>query len=665
MRHALLLALACLVLPAQTQDPAYDPLEKAYRSLRERKYLDAIEQFIRAAQAAPGRASIRKELGYAYLKIGETESAREVFEQALRLEPADAATGLELAFLCHETGREARALELFDQVRRSGGAEAKQKAEEAYARVDGELRRAIERWSAAVEQDPANRAARLELARNLEKRREPARAAEQYLAAWRLPPRREETLLDLARARHDAGDAEGAAGAWLLAARSPVTRLAERAREKLPRREPFANEYRRALELDPAHSALRRDLAFLLLATQRADEAVAEFEAIVRQDPKDMLAAAQLGFLYLERQQAERAVPLLEKVARGPDAELARRARETLATRKTSERREGAHPYKVLAEKSLALSYLDDARRYYQAAYEIDPEDLEVAFQLGVVHNILRDDREALRWFGRAMRSPDAPLAARARRGHSNLAPQFKRFQTTLWTYPVFSSRWHDAFQYAQLKTELKLKRWPVRPYLSLRLIADWKRREEGPLPYLLSENSLIAGVGARTGIWHGLMLWGEAGQSISYLRERPPGTPRAGPDYRGGLMWFRGLGTSLARDRPGSFAEFNADVVYLSRYSRNVIAYWQMRPGWRLPGGARWRSQLFWNVNLTADRRREYYANFAEIGPGYRFRLPQFSRPVDVTVSALRGVYLINAFNPRPPHYYDLRVALWYSLAR
>src|SRR5574341_373177 len=103
--------------------------------------------------AAPRRAAVRKELGYAYLKVGETQSAREVFEQVLILEPQDFQAALELAFLCHETGQEARALELLHRVRRSGDTESRKTAEEAFARVDGALRKAIERWAAAVEQD--------------------------------------------------------------------------------------------------------------------------------------------------------------------------------------------------------------------------------------------------------------------------------------------------------------------------------------------------------------------------------------------------------------------------------------------------------------------------------------------------------------------------------
>ena len=662
-----LLVLACLVLPAQTQDPASDPLQKAYQSMQEKNYLDAIEQFLLAVRAAPDRAAIRKDLGYAYLKAGETESAREVFEQALELEPGDLRLTLEIAFLCHETGHEARALELLDAVRRAGDSELKKTAGEAFARVANALRQAIERWSAAVEQDPTSRPARLELGRYLEKHQEPARAAEHYLAAWQLPPRQEEILLDLARARHDSGDAEGAVGAWLLAARDSDTRIAESGRARLPARQPFANEYRRALDLDPANIELRRELAFLWLAVKRPEDAVTEFEALLLQNPADLLATAQLGFLYLEKNRPERARPLLERVIAGPDAGLARKARQALLEAQSPLRpnQERARPHKTLGEKSLQASYLKDAVREFTIAFEVDPEDLELALKLGVLHNILKDDREAIRWFRLAMQSADPAIAAPALRSYRNLAPQFRRFQTSLWSLPLFSTRYHDLFHYAQWKTEMRLGRWPLRPYLSLRMVGDWKRRTAEASPQFLSESSLIAAAGARTPAWRGLLLWAEAGQAISYLDERPPLAPRFGPDYRGGVAWSRHWGASLGGEFPGPFAECNADGVFLSRYGNNLITYAQTRLGYRVPQLGWLRSQLFWNAHVTFDRRGHYYANFAEFGPGLRFRLPRVSPPLDVTISALRGAYLINHLNPRRPNYYDLRIALWYSLAR
>jgi len=686
MRMLIVLVLACLVLPAQTQDRAAGPsttaeperdfLNRAYDLLREKKYLRAIDQLTQAAQAAPRRTDIRKELAYAYLKVGEREHAREIFEQALTLDPQDYRVALELAFLCYETGQETRALELLDDVRIRGDEESRKIAAATLARVDRELSASVEQWTAAVQQDPGNRAARLELASYLEKHREPARAAEQYLAAWRLPPRRDETLPALARARHDAGDEEGAIGAWVLASRSGDTRISERARGHLPQRQPFAAEYRKALELDPKNTPLRRELAFLWLAVQHPDEAIQEFEAVVRQDAKDLLAAAQLGFLYMERNQPALARPLLERAAAGPDAELARKAREALkagsaGTGKTMRSRPpespafaAAQPHKALAEKSLALSYLSDALREFQIAHEMDPGDSETVLKLGILQNILQDDREALRWFREASHSSDPAIAAEARRSYNNLAPQFRRVQVSLWTLPMFSTRYHDAFDYAQLKTELLLGKFPIHPYLSLRLVGDWKRKTGEPLPQFLSESSLIGAVGARTSVWNGFMLWGEMGEAASYLRKPPPGEPRLGPDYRGGLAWSRSFGASLGGESPGFMAELNVDSVFLSRFQNNLINYWQMRHGYRLPQLGPVRSQIFWNSNVTFDRLRQYYANFAEFGPGVRFRIPHVSPPLDVTVSGLRGVYLVNEFNPRKPNYYDLRVGIWYSVA-
>jgi hypothetical protein len=129
-------------------------------------------------------------------------------------------------------------------------------------------------------------------------------------------------------------------------------------------------------------------------------------------------------------------------------------------------------------------------------------------------------------------------------------------------------------------------------------------------------------------------------------------------------LSWFRNLGASLGGAEAGPFAEFNTDAVFLSRYQNNVITYFQSRQGYRLPNLGWLRTGLLWNSNVTFDRRREYYANFVEFGPGVRFRVPGISPPMDVTISGLRGVYLLNQFNPRRPNFYDLRIGLWYSMA-
>jgi len=207
-----------------------------------------------------------------------------------------------------------------------------------------------------------------------------------------------------------------------------------------------------------------------------------------------------------------------------------------------------------------------------------------------------------------------------------------------------------------------------VRPYVSLRFVGDARQqssgRQSGGAPQFLSESSVIAGVGLRTPTYQGVTLWGEAGGAFNYLSRRPPDVPRAGPDYRGGVNWFRNWVPSLASPRHGTFFESTFDGVYLSRFDDNVIGYLQMKPGYRLRKRSDLNAQVFWNLNLTFDANRAYWANYVETGPGVRLRVPGVSPPMDLSISVVRGVHLENVLNPRRQNYYDLRVGLWYSFA-
>jgi Tfp pilus assembly protein PilF len=82
------------------KDPAYDALTHAFDALRAHDYDAAIASFRKAADLAPGRADIRKNLAYALLKTGENEAAREQFGEAVRIDPSDFHVTLEYAFLC-------------------------------------------------------------------------------------------------------------------------------------------------------------------------------------------------------------------------------------------------------------------------------------------------------------------------------------------------------------------------------------------------------------------------------------------------------------------------------------------------------------------------------------------------------------------------------------
>ncbi len=634
-----LAACACALAFAQLPDPAYAPLARAYELLRSKSYDAAIGAFQQAIAAAPARADIRKDLAYTYLKTGENSLALEQFREAMRLDPADTQVALEFAFLANEQkdGRSgpAEARRIFDRIRRNGNSVA----EQAFHNIDDPLAAGIDRWLRAIALGSDNFSAHYELATLAEQRDERALAAEHYEKAWRLLPARRSVLVDLGRVWQAMGRTEAANAALLAASRGGESRAAEMARELLPDRYPYVSEFRRALAFDPANAELRRELAYLLLRMNQQTEAEAEFRILADTDASDLLSATQLAFLLYGRGERAAAQPLFDRVLAGDDEELANRVRAVLRMPQVLKPRADAAPpsspdAKIMAERSIKAGYMKDALKYLEIAHEADPGDFGVMLKLGWTFNILHQDRQAFEWFTLARQSPDPQIAAEAARAWQNLRPESERFRTTFWLYPLYSTRWSDFFSYAQLKTELNTGSF-VRPYVSLRLAGD-----SGVfLPQALSEQSVILAAGLTTRVWHGARGWFEAGESLGYLSHH------ALPDYRGGLALNRKL---------AAFADTSLDALYVSRFDRDFLIYSQSRIG-RIAGPF----QFYWNANLTFDAKSQYWANFAETGPGVRYVLAPSSY---LTLNLLRGVYLINEFNPRRPNFTDLRAGFWYA---
>ena len=76
-------------------------------------------------------------------------------------------------------------------------------------------------------------------------------------------------------------------------------------------------------------------------------------------------------------------------------------------------------------------------------------------------------------------------------------------------------------------------------------------------------------------------------------------------------------------------------------------------------------QAQIYWNGNATADRLHQYWANYAETGPGLRFRFRDLPKSLLFSVNFLRGAYTVNQDNPRRPNFFDLRIGIWYAFTR
>jgi len=363
-------------------------------------------------------------------------------------------------------------------------------------------------------------------------------------------------------------------------------------------------EFEQALTLDPTNDSLRRELAYLHLEMGNKTAAEQQFQLL-----PDASQSASLP---------------------SPAPQIS----------------ELPHDNKLLGEQSLDKGYLNDALKYLHAAHENDPMDFEVMLKLGWAYNVLKDDREAVRWFSLARSSPDARTASEASRAYGNLTPSLRRLRTTVWAFPTISTRWQDTFVYAQAKTEL---RWafPIHPYVSLRFIGDARgavRMGANISPQNLSESSVIVGAGLASPVYRGLMAWFEAGEALRY---RTPSS--ALPDFRGGVSY-----TGSVRGPHRLFAESNDDGVFISRFGNDTLLYSQNRTGRTLGESV----QIYWNWNATVDAKGEYWANSVETGPGVRFRV----NPLQFTVNFLRGAYLVNQSNPYRPTFNDVRIGVWYA---
>ena len=668
MLHIILLvAFAQQAASAQQPDPAYRPLQHAYEALRSREYDQAVTAFLQATELAPNRASIRKDLAYTLLKIGENETARDQFAEAMRLDPADQHVALEYAFLCYETKLRAEARRIFDRIRKTGDTTA----EQAFQNIDQPLAEGIARWRKALEMSPDNFSAHQELAALAEQRDEFGLAAEHYEKAWRLKPEERSLMLDLGRVWKTLGRNEEAGFVLLAASRGGQPRVAEKARELLPARYPYVYEFEKALALDPKNFELRREFSYLLLQMDKKEDAERQFQALNQTAPDDLLSAAQLGFLRLNRKDYTGAQPLLDQVLKGNDEELADRVRVALKLPQTLRKRtpsaqQTSEEAKALAEKSLKAGYLKDALKYLTIAHENDPVDFSVMLKLGWVYNILHDDREAVKWFNLASQSPDASIASEASQASRNLAHGFARFRTTAWAFPFFSSRWHDAFGYGQVKAEIKLGNLPFHPYISMRFVGDIRGTAgstlSNPAPQYLSETSVIFGIGLATVTRHGLTGWFEAGEAVKYLTTRKDVGSMI-PDYRGGIAYAKGFG-HLLNGSKGLFFENSEDGIFVSRFQNDLLFYTQNRSGYTFSSSESlgFQAQFYLNYNATVDRLHQYWANYAEIGPGLRFRFSGLPKSMLFSVNFLRGAYLINQDNPRRPNFFDLRAGFWYA---
>ena len=656
--------LFLLLLLAQTP-PGQTELTKAYEALQTRDYDRAINLFRKGIALQPASAGslaglhpgslagLHKDLAYTLLKTGDSAEAREEFLAALKLNPADESAALEFAFLAFETKQPIEARRMFDRLRQTGSPATKQTAEQAFQNIDKPLATSIARWQQAIAQSPKPNdltmfSAHWELAQTAELRDELPLAAQEFEICRQIKPQMPELLLHLARVWRQINRGEESQAALLAASRSADSRTAEQALEIFGTRYPYPYEFLNAIKLDPHNATLRRELAYLYLAMNDKPKAIEQLEFILSANPKDFPARQQLDALRGFKTRP-RDIPHIESPSAG-----------------------AATGSKAMGLKSLAAGYNNDAIKYLLQALEEDPQDHEVMLKLAWAYNAAKRDDQAKIWFDKARHADDRQIAAEANKAFHTLNGDVMP-QTTVWTLPMYSSRWNAFFDYGQIKRSLPIPGLRhfnrlVSFYVSLRFNGDTKTgfvEQNVPYPQNLSASSFVVGAGAASKTWHHITGWVEAGESLKYLNLKNIGA--AVPDYRGGLNFSKGFGHLLASTKAGYYFETTGDAIYVSSFGKDWLFYSQNRAGRTIPIGEGNTLQILANGNLVQDEQRQPWANIFEFGPGLRFRPHWFPPGVYFSSDFLIGMRMLTAWDPQTntnfgTFYNDVRVGFWYA---
>lgn len=559
--------------------------------------------------------------GYEALRAGRYDEAVAAFQEALAADPGLRHVRKDLAYTLLRRGDREEAREQFDELRRADPADETSALEYAFLCYETRLVQQARRVFHGLSLSARDGRVRQTAAEAFERVDRPLRDG---IAQWSEAVRR-------------------APQQW--SAHEELARLAEQ-RDELTL---AAEHYELAWRLRPQKYELLLDLARVWRELGREAQARAA-----------LATAWKRGSTRI----AEMAREMMQGQAPGGESELAIPA-ETPAAEVAAA---PPLPPFEMGERSLAASFVQDAYRYFRMAVEENPGDSRAQYMLGVTANLLKKDEEALRWFARARRSPDPEIAARAREGYLALIPKYSRFTTDLWAVPFYSSRWRGGFAYGQVRGQWRLPWLPVAPYLSLRFVGDTagaRQAAKAALPLYLSEKSVIGAVGVSRVLHPTTFAWFEAGRAVAYGEQRFYES-RSRWDARGGVSLLKGWGQLLGGSGRGWFHELNLDGVYASRFRQDLLLYAQNHSGYTLPATVSgWQAQLYAVWNLTADRRGEYWGNFAEAGLGVRLRGGFLAPGMSWRAELVRGAHLRNELNPWGPNYWDFRTGIWYAHTR
>jgi tetratricopeptide (TPR) repeat protein len=411
-------------------EPLYDSMDKAFAALRVKDYDRAIEQLNQAAKLAPDRPDIFKQLGYAYIKTGQTDGAIGAFEKVVALSPSDYRSLLQLAFLYDRSMRDEDAAAAFEKVAAGSDKEAAQIAASSLKLLGDKYKEEIARLRSNIISHPDNMASRAQLGELLLKTRQTEAGVEQLQAVADADAADPQTAYDLGRAYLKLG--KGDEGHWnlYLAAKSGEAGVSDKAKALLAGVD-MDQLFRRLVTRYPAENRYRRALGFRLMEQHSTAAATEQFEQAVAQNGKDGLARMSLGYLYAQAGQMDKARAQFAAVVAANDPAWGAKAETAISDIdrgimvtapgevQAAQQRpapQGAEELKNAGYRLRREGKIEDAIAVFKQLHELVPTDFSVEMQIGYWCWDLKALEDARYWFELAAGSPDPAQAASARK---------------------------------------------------------------------------------------------------------------------------------------------------------------------------------------------------------------------------------------------------------
>jgi tetratricopeptide (TPR) repeat protein len=255
--------------------------ELGLKALDEKRYQEAVDNFINAIAAEPKDYSLHFNLALAYSLIGKNAEAIPEYKKALEIKPGLYEADLNLGILLL---REKQGAEAVPYLTDAVSQKAKEFRPNFYLAsalyAGGEYAKAEQAYKAALEIDPKSPDAELGLAHTLAKQDRVADAAPHFQNAASMNPNYRDGLLELAS----------------------LYEAAKQAPEAIAIYQQF-----------PDNPGAQERLGALLLASGQPADAIARFQAAVAASPTPANRAA-LATAYLRNKEPDKALPVIEKV---------------------------------------------------------------------------------------------------------------------------------------------------------------------------------------------------------------------------------------------------------------------------------------------------------------------------------------------------------------